>query len=192
MKGKITKALSKPISQRIEEYLWDHIPTTVVISKGGSAQAGFGGEFGEGFEESDAYNLYSGESAHLYSEGTFEYMGTPTAVSGESHIGISLYYGATTMDSLLGYSDYQGYSISSDGLGKLIYTESSGVSINPDGTPFIDSQSHRQVKYGEITIGRGINAFPNGVDIGAFGGKTFTEYWNSPTLPWWTSQFKIE
>ncbi len=137
-------------------------------------------------ENQFAYNWYSGESAHLSvvsepSEGPLPvhnlwHLGTPGGVGGTGHVGLTLYWGATSLSSIEGRALSVGKDASADVFLTYGVAKESGYGVREGSNmlPYIDPFSRVPVRFSQWNITSGGNALGNGVDFGVFGGYSVT------------------
>jgi RHS repeat-associated protein len=168
---------------QMDEWAWDNIPSTIVIHKGVSGQAGFGGEFGTYREVAYAYNWRSWEADKLYVKGRYAYIGTPQLGALGYYKGVSFVYGASSISSLEGASSAGGFTASLDGGGTVSGTFAQSIAVNQDGVRLIDRGSGRPIQSHQLNVGVGVNIISNGADVA---GVLADEYASTgtPTSGW--------
>jgi hypothetical protein len=182
-----TPILTPPNSATNSGDVWDTMPTTISYNIGYSFQSGAILEGGYSGEINLALNIYSNQFSIAHTKGPYAYIGTPSLLSISGYIGSTYYKNLSNNDYLEGDSDYGGFTLAADILGKVgisgaigrVVDSTNGSSIRKS---FIDPVFNRPVYFGQTNVSFGVNAFANSIDGGLMYGQTKTRISNTWNL----------
>ena len=162
----------------ITEWVYENIPTVVGNHVGVNGQAGMNLEGGGFADVGYAFNWVTGELSVVQNYGVYGYLGSWSMLEADGYFGATYTYNATSNESLRGISVIDGASLQADP------SWNAGISLTRSHAiedasqipfkPYLDPVSNRQIVTKQIDIVGGWNAIPNGIDIGAITGFSYT------------------